>query len=347
MPQLPEAPAGIPEAPRDAPLEEILRAQTPLVVRELVAHWPAVRAATRSPVAAAAYLRRFAHDALPAIATIAPPEARGRVFYDDAMRGFNFRHERVPMSVALNTLVKYLDHADPPTIYLAATTLDTFLPGLRADNPLDLGERDPLASIWIGNRTRVPTHQDLPDNLACVVAGRRRFTLFPPEQLRNLYVGPLDFTPAGQPVSLVDPLAPDLARFPRFAEAQRHALAAELAPGDAILIPSMWWHHIEGLEPFNALVNYWWRRSPEWMDSPVNALLHALLAIRDLPPAERAIWQDAFGHYVFEPEADPAAHIPPHARGVLGPPGPERAAALRARLARALSRAASDDEPPA
>ena len=31
--------------------------------------------------------------------------------------------------------------------------------------------RDPLASIWIGNRTRIAAHQDLPDNLACV---RRR-----------------------------------------------------------------------------------------------------------------------------------------------------------------------------
>lgn len=338
MPQTLEAPAGIPEAPRGAPLEEILRSQTPLVVRGLVAHWPAVRAAAISPVAAAAYLRRFAHDALPATATIAPPEARGRIFYDEAMHGLGFRHERVPMSVALNTLVKYLDDADPPTIYLAATTLDTFLPGLRADNPLDLGERDPLASIWIGNRTRVPTHQDLPDNLACVAAGRRRVTLFPPGQLANLYIGPLDFTPAGQAISLVDPAAPDLARFPRFAEAWRHALAAELDAGDAVFIPSMWWHHMEGLAPFNVLVNYWWRRSPEWMDTPMNALMLALMSIRDLPPAERETWRETFRHYVFEPGPAVADHVPEHARGVLAPFDESRAAALRARLRQRLER---------
>jgi hypothetical protein len=33
----------------------------------------------------------------------------------------------------------------------------------------------------------------------------------------------------------------------------------ELEPGDALHIPSMWYHHVEGLEPFNMLVNYWWR----------------------------------------------------------------------------------------
>src|SRR5206468_367295 len=82
----------------------------------------------------------------------------------------------------------------------------------------------------------------------------RRFTLFPPEQLQNLYVGPLDFNPAGQAISLVDHAAPDLERFPRYAEALQHAQVAELEAGDAIFIPSMWWHAVEALAPFNALV---------------------------------------------------------------------------------------------
>src|SRR5690606_11713964 len=136
-----------------------------------------------------------------------------------------------------------------------------------------------LFSVWVGNRTRIAAHQDVPDNIACVAVGHRRFTVFPPEQLRNLYIGPLDLTPAGQAVSLVDFAAPDHARFPRFAEALRHAQVAELGPGDAIFIPSLWWHHVEGLDSFNVLLNYWWRRTPDYLDSPMNALMLALMSV--------------------------------------------------------------------
>ena len=216
--------------------------------------------------------------------------------------------------------------------------MDTFLPGFRGHNDLALGDEDALASIWIGNRTRIAAHQDVPDNIACVVAGRRRVTLFPPDQLRNLYIGPLDFTPAGQAISLVDFAAPDLERFPRFAEAMRHAQVAELGPGDAVFIPSMWWHHMEGLDAFNALVNYWWRDAPGWMDTPMNVLMYALMTLRDLPAHERETWREVFRHYVFEADADTAGHIPDTARRVLSPLDEDRARELRARLLKRINR---------
>ena len=323
--------------PRALP-DDVLRSTSPLVLRGLVDAWPLVHAARASAEQAVAYLARFDQGAMPATAMVAPPGVGGRIFYDDDLQGFNFRHERIPLAVALKTLLKYQHHDSPPTIYLGATTIDTYLPGLRAENDLDLGDRDPLASVWIGNRSRIPAHQDLPDNLACVAAGRRRFTLFPPDQLANLYIGPLDFTPAGQAVSLVDFAAPDLARFPRFAEALRHAQVAELGPGDAVFIPSMWWHHIEALDSFNVLVNYWWRQSPAWMDTPMNALMLAIMTVRDLPPEQRAIWRDVFDHYVFDADGDTAAHIPEAARRLLAPLGQDRARELRARLLQRLNR---------
>ena len=242
------------------------------------------------------------------------------------------------MRVALDTLRKYLDQEAPPAIYVASTTIDTWLPGFRAHNDLHFGDREPLASIWFGNRTRIAAHQDAPDNLACVVAGRRRVTLFPPAQLANLYIGPLDFNPAGQAISLVDFAAPDFSHFPKFAEALKHAQAAELAPGDAVFIPSMWWHHMEALESFNVLVNYWWRQSPAWMDTPMNALMLAMMTVRDLPAHQREIWQDVFRHYVFEADDATAAHIPEHARKVLSPLDETRARELRARLLQRLNR---------
>ncbi|MBB1062097.1 cupin-like domain-containing protein [Marilutibacter spongiae] len=314
-------------------------AERPAVLRGLVAHWPAVKAAQASDREGMAYVGRFeAPRAPPVVATVGPPEIGGRFFYNEDLSGFNFRQEQVPLNIVLNTLLKYVEDEAPPAIYVGSTTIDTWLPGFRADNDLPLAPREALASIWIGNRTRIAAHQDVPDNLACVVAGRRRVTLFPPGQLPNLYIGPLDFTPAGQAISLVDFNAPDLARFPRFAEAMRHARVAELGPGDAVFIPSMWWHHMEALAPFNVLVNYWWRQTPAWMDTPMNALMLAVMTVRDLPPAQRATWQQVFEHYVFDAGEATAAHIPEAARRVLGPLDDTRARELRARLLQRLNR---------
>lgn len=331
-------PARIPEAPASTSLDSLLESATPIVISGLASDWPAAVASRRGPLDAIAYLRNFVNDAMPVTATIAPPEASGRIFYDASMLGFNFRRERVPAGAALATLARELDNANAPMIYLGATTLDTWFPGFSGDNRIDFGDHTPLASIWIGNRTRVPAHHDLPDNLACVVAGRRRFTLFPPEQIDNLYIGPLDVTPAGQPVSLVDPAAPDLARFPRFVDAWGHAQVAELGPGDAVLIPSLWWHAIDALDGFNVLVNYWWRRAPDWMDAPLTALMAGLLAIRQLPAHERAHWKRMFDYYVFDADDTTCAHIPETARGVLAPFDETGAANLRRVLRQRLDR---------
>jgi len=71
-------------------------------------------------------------------------------------------------------------------------------------------------------------------------------------------MGPAHPTPAGTPVSMVHVSAPDLDRYPLFASALEKAEEAELLPGDAIFIPRNWFHHVEALERFNVLVNYWW-----------------------------------------------------------------------------------------
>ena len=297
--------------------DEVLGSTEPLVLRGLAAGWPMVRAGLESQAAATAYLRRFYKDAAVVVMS-GEPGIGGRFFYNDDLSGFNFKMYRTRLDGVLGELAKFSDDANSQSMYVGSTAIDTALPGFRAENDLNFGPRAPVASIWIGNRARIAAHHDLPDNLACVVAGHRRFTLFPPEQIANLYVGPLEFTPAGQPISLVDFANPDYERFPRFAAALGAARVAELGPGDAILIPSMWWHHIESLDAFNVLVNYWWRQSPAHMDSPMGALMLALMTVRDLPPAQRAAWENLFRHYVFQPGDETAAHIPERARRSLG-----------------------------
>jgi hypothetical protein len=226
---------------------------------------------------------------------------------------------------------------EPQSIYVGSTVVDQWLPGFREVNDLGLVVANPLVSFWLGNQTRISAHYDFPDNIACVVAGHRRFTLFPPEQVDNLYVGPLEMTPSGQAISLVDFAHPDLQRFPKFATALEHARVVELAPGDAVFIPSMWWHHVESQSELNLLVNYWWCDSLPELGSPTGALLHAMLAIRDLPPHQRKAWANLFNHYVFEADESTHGHIPEHARGCLSTFTQDSARRMRALLLNKLN----------
>ena len=322
--------------PRALPAE-LLSSSTPVVLRSLVSSWPAVQAGLGSEKGAAQYLREFYRDAT-VVAFLGAPEIEGRFFYNENLSGFNFCPVRARLDQILGELADHRNDAAPPAIYVGSTTVETCLPGFREKNDVNLGARDALASVWIGNQTRIAAHYDLPDNLACIAAGRRRFTLFPPDQLRNLYIGPLDFTPAGQAISLVDFRRPDFARFPKVAQAMEHAQVAELGPGDAIFIPSMWWHHVEALDAFNVLINYWWRQSPDYMDTPTNALMLALMSVRDLPREQRAAWQELFRHYVFDADEHTSSHIGKQAQRSLAPLDENAARVLRAQLIKKMNR---------
>lgn len=312
-------------------------AHQPRLLKGLVRHWPVVQAALKSDSDLAAYLGPFCQPQ-PVTLWRAPASAQGRFFYNEAFNGFNFAAEHARIEQVLAQLLAADPQVQTDALYVGSSTVESVWPGFRVNNDLDLPPEDALMSLWLGNRTRIAAHQDVPDNLACVAAGRRRFTLFPPEQLPNLYVGPLDFTPAGQPISLVDMENPDLERYPRFAQALQAAQVFELEPGDALFIPSMWWHQVEALDSVNLLLNYWWSSTPAFMDPPLAALLLAISSIRDLPAPQRQAWAAQFQHYVFaEPQAN-LAHIPVHAQGLLGPLSLERTRPLRARLLQLLNR---------
>ena len=317
--------------------EEVLRSTEPLHLKGLVSRWPMVQAARQSVNVAEQYLRRFYQGAV-VEAFLGDPQFAGFFFYNEDLTGFNFRTARLKLDAVLDEIVHHSTDAQPPGIYVGSATLEACLPGFHADNNVNLGNRQPLASVWIGNRTRIAAHYDAPDNLACVVAGHRRFTVFPPDQLENLYIGPLDLTPAGQPVSLVDFARPDLDKFPKFAKALQHAQVAELEPGDAVFIPSMWWHHVEALDGFNVLVNYWWKQSPDYIDPAMNALMLAIMSVRDLPAEQRKAWAKLFDHYVFGADSETSAHIPTAARRMLGPMDAVATRMLRAQLLKKLNR---------
>lgn len=323
-------PKPVPEAASADPArfaDEVVARFRPAVFRGLAAGWPAVAAARRSDEAVAEYLAAL-DSGRPAQLFIGPPEIGGRFFYDDSLAGCNFQTRAAPLAALLRHLLSRRDRPDGDALYAGAAATDEHLPGWAALNPLPFDLPTARARVWVGNRTRVATHFDEAANLAVVVAGRRRFTLFPPEQLDNLYVGPLHRTIAGPPVSMVDCDRPDLAAFPRFVEAWEQAEVAELGPGDAIYIPPIWWHDVRALDPFNVMVNHWWEEADAV--SPLGALKQALRAVRDLPAPHRAAWRHWFDRFVFDDDAVHAAdHLPEHARGLAGPPSPARTAFLR------------------
>jgi len=310
--------------------------ETPLVLRGLCSHWPLVQRGDDADTASA-YLAEHECGAT-VTAFVAPPESSGRLFYTDDIGALNFQPIRTTLSEVLNRLQQARSQPEPPTIYMGSMALRNCLPTIRHVNSLATHELTATVRIWIGNRTRVAAHFDVLDNIACVCAGRRRFTLFPPEQAANLYLGPLELTPAGQQISLVDPEQPDLERFPRYAEALAASQWCELAPGDAIYIPSMWWHQVSALSDFNILINHWWRDQPDWMGAPLDALKLALLNLHGMPRRQRLAWRALFDHFVFDPPADALDHLPPERRGVLGGPDEDSARKLRAELRNSLNR---------
>lgn len=309
----------------------------PILIRGLVRHWPIVRAAVDSSAAVGAYLRRFCAGAT-VNAVFGKPGERGRVFYNEDLSGFNFEAVKSRLESVLDDIRTQSQAANPAGVYVGSTPVDRVLPGFRSENDIRLDVSDPLVSIWLGNQSRIAAHFDQPDNIACCAAGRRRFILFPPGEIVNLYPGPIDNTPAGQIISMVDFEKPDFDAFPRFRSALEQAQLAELEPGDAIWVPSMWWHHVESLEDLNVLINYWWHATPAWMDAPASVLDYALLALRDLPKRQREAWKAIFDFYVFDFEEESIGHIPENRRGVLNPMDATSARKLRAQLLRKINR---------
>ena len=305
---------------------EVLLPQRPAVLRGLVGHWPAVQCARESDAALGAYLAGL--DSGAAVdALLLRPEHGGRIFYADEGGGFNFVRNQISLSQAIEQLQRYARFARAPALAVQSALASVCAPGFAAAHPWPVLDAAVPPRLWLGNAVTTPTHFDESANLACVVAGERCFTLFPPDQVANLYIGPLGHSPTGTPISMVDLAAPDLQRHPRFAQALAHAQTAVLGPGDALYIPPLWWHHVSSRQPLNLLVNGWWR--PADLPSGLDALLHALWAFRSLPPQQRQAWRGLLDHWVFSAKDDSSAHIPAALRGLQGEMTPALAAQLR------------------
>jgi Cupin-like domain len=296
---------------------DIAAAGLPVVMKGLLRDWPVVKAALESREALAAYLK--AGDGGKKVETlIGDPKMQGRYFYNDDMTGFNFKRAEAPFSALIDQLLKMADASPQMMLYVGSTSSRDTMPGFASDNPIPLLDAAIEPRLWLGNTSRVAAHFDVSRNIAVCVSGTRRFTIFPPDQIGNLYLGPLEFTMAGPPASMIDFHAPDYDRYPKFRDAEKSGMVADLEPGDAIYIPSLWWHHVEVEGPFNLLVNYWWH--PDQWASAFESMMLALMDLRDQPRPEKEAWRSYFEHFVFgDDAASVGKHLPEKWQRLTGP----------------------------
>lgn len=314
--------------------EDLLSADYPLVIRGYCRDWKVVNCGKESPAIALNYINQF-YSGAPISVCGLDLQYKGRIFYNDNMSGFNFSLEKESFSKFVDALLT----DESRTKYMPSTDCDRWFPGFSTANNAGLDYLNPVKLLWIGNKTRIAAHYDFPRNLACCLLGKRRFTLFPPEQVFNLYPGPLDFAPGGQQISLVDFENPDYEKFPRFKKALKTAKIADLEEGDALLLPGMWWHHVESLSAINILYTHWWRESPAYLGNPSNALMHAILSIRNLTLDQRKAWRQIFEYHVFDGALDDLELINADSRSYLACPLDEiTARKLRSDLINKLQR---------
>lgn len=319
-------------------LENIAATATfPVVLKQQVADWPAVAAATQGFGELRSYLSQFDKEQA-LLVFAADAKYQGRVFYNEDFSDVNFSRQHATLNQFLRQIEQCKEQDNSPTLYMGSTNVMKGLPGFREQNTLSFGVSagNVVMNSWMGNQSHVAAHFDYPNNFACNVAGTRTFTLFPPEQLENLYIGPLEHNPAGPAISLVNPLDPDLSKHPKYSEALQNAWQATLEPGDVLFIPGMWWHQVSAHSDFNMLINYWWKKAPGYLPSPVQALNLALLTIKDLSAEQKSAWNNLFQYYVFG--SDTFEHIPENIKGILGDIDEQQARKIRAQLLNALNR---------
>ena len=155
-------------------------------LRELVAGWPAVAAAKSGDEALAKFLSDAASDE-PFEAWFGAPEIGGRFGYNEKFDGFNHERRLATVEQLLDLLLRQRGHDAPFSMYAGGIPIRKHLPALLPAIPMPLldAKREMLISLWLGNRTRTAAHWDLPQNLACVVAGRRKFS-FPTDHLNRV-----------------------------------------------------------------------------------------------------------------------------------------------------------------
>lgn len=328
--------------PDHIPFEELFASKEPVIMRGLISDWPLVQAGLESAESALDYLTAGYGGRLFKV-YIGNSRIKGRFYYNESATSLNYHVETTNLADVFAAIKKDLGQDEHTYYFIPSLIFQDGFPALDNDNSIALDHEifqrvRVTKKSWIGTESITSAHYDLPSNFACCAVGRRRFTLFPPDQIHNLYPGPIHLTPGGQVTTMVNLRDPDFETFPRFRDALDAAVVADLEPGDGLYYPSMWWHEVESMNRFNAMINHWWYAAPRYMADPMDVVMHAILGLRDRPEVEKQAWREIFDYYVFGPADKPRAHLPREAHGALADLDENMARRLRAMLQQTLNR---------
>jgi [protein]-arginine 3-hydroxylase / protease len=222
--------------------ERYVRCSRPVILRDAIGDWPAI-----SRWSGEYFRRRFGDREVPVV------RVKNGALYDPRT-GVNYEKMRV------SAYVDRLEQGQGSDLYMVFRVHDV-MPELFEDVVRPEYCRDASWSrsrLWFASPdTKGALHRDLPENLYAQITGRKKFLLLNRRMTRLVYRYPLH---SGVPnYSPVDAEAPDLHRYPRFADAD--LISAEVEPGDLLYIPSMWWHQARSLD-VSLSINLWWLRGP-------------------------------------------------------------------------------------
>lgn len=147
-----------------------------------------------------------------------------------------------------------------------ANSVRTWREFSQAIRPLDIlrGMNPNGEGIWLGSGRHISyLHQDAHFNFFAMITGIKRVLLYPLEAIGDLYPTAFYGGIAGTTSSFVRPRAPDRQKFPRFANAAKHAWVALIEEGDLLCLPPCWWHYVEAAAGLNLMINtFVWALSP-------------------------------------------------------------------------------------
>jgi len=172
---------------QDIDFDAFIRKGEPCIFKGALSDCALVTAAKQSDEAAMSYLRSF-DSQKPLFYYNAKADADTRFFYTKEMDGFNYATSYASVTEFFDSLMREKQKPSGDSFYVGSAELEDHFPDLLNKNELmlsgDVFEKHPASiGIWLGNRTTAVAHYDVSNNIAASVVGRRRFTLFPPEQL--------------------------------------------------------------------------------------------------------------------------------------------------------------------